>query len=110
MIYTINLSNYTTAYKEMANSRFKLNAWQRINYFPVNTTEKLLDKYLQEHYQITFKYACYLLVLHCKTEVQKDELTVTIADKKLDKLARIITYGTGKLSGSRILSFIFGRL
>ena len=106
MIYTIDLSNYTWVYRKIAKPKFKVNAFHRLKVFPLNTAEKLLDKYLQENYQITLKQACYLIILHCTIEEQEDELVITLTSKKLDKLARLITYGTGRLSGSRILPFI----
>lgn len=110
MIYTINLSNYTPMYRSVAKSKFKRTAFRRLQMFPLNTTEKLLNAYLQEQYQITLKYACYLILRGCTVEEQQDELLITVTDKKLDKLARLITYGTGKISGSRLLSFMFQKL
>ena len=106
MIFTIDLSNYTPLYRSVAKAKFKLNAIKRLQLFPLKTTEKLLDTHLRENYQITLKYLCYLIILNCTVEEQQDELTITLSDKKLDKLARLITYGTGKISGSRILPFI----
>lgn len=97
-------------YKAIMKPKLKLTAFHRLNAFPINTTEKLLDLYLRENHQVTLKYACYLIILNCTVEEQQDELVITIKDKKLDKLARLITYGTGRLSGSRILSFLFNKL
>lgn len=110
MIYTINLSNYTLAYRLIAKPKFKFNAFKRLRSFPINTAEKLLNKYLTEHYNMTLNYACYLIIISCHIEELEDNLVVTIPNKELDKLARLITYGTGKISGSRILSFIFNKL
>lgn len=110
MTYTINLSNYTKAYRAMVKPQLKLNALRRLQAFPKYTAEKLLDQYLKETYQITLKHACYLIILNCKVEELKDTLTVTVTNKELDKIARVITFGTGKLSGSRILAFIFNSL
>jgi hypothetical protein len=110
MIYTINTSKYTPIYRSVAKAKFKRNAFKRLQLFPCNTTEKLLDNYLQEQYQLTLRYACYLIIRECTIEEQQDDLVVTIKNKHLDKLARIITYGTGKFSGSRILSFIFQKI
>lgn len=110
MIYTIKLSEYTPLYRSVAKPRFKRTAFRRLQSFPLNTAEKQLDSYLQEQYQLTLKYACYLILRKCNIEEQQDELVITIVDKKLDKLARLITYGTGKISGSRILAFMFQKL
>jgi hypothetical protein len=110
MTYTINLTNYTDAYRALAKPRFKLNALHRLRAFPKNTAEKLLDQHLKENYQMTLNHACYLIILNCSLEEVKDTLTITIKNKDLDKLARVITFGTGKLSGSRILPFILNKL
>ena len=110
MVYTINLSNYSPIYKKIKISKFKFNALHRLKAFPFNTTEKLLDDYLRKNYEMTLNYACYLIILHCKVEEIKDSLSITLVDKDLDKIARLITYGTGRLCGSRILSFILNKL
>lgn len=110
MTYTINLVNYTTMYRAMIKSRFKLNALHRLRTFPKNTAEKLLDQYLKENYHITLHHACHLIILGCDIEELEDTLTITIKDKDLDKLARLITFGNGRLSGSRILPFILNKL
>lgn len=110
MLYTINLSNYNSSYKKIMISKFKVNALHRLKAFPFNTTEKLLDVYLKENYKVTLNYACYLIILHCKVEEIKDGLSVVLTDKWLNKIARLITYGTGRLCGSRILAFILNKL
>lgn len=110
MVYTINLSNYMPTYRAMIKSKFKYNALRRLRAFPMNVTEKLLDEYLRSEYQITLKYACHLIILNCSVEENKDDLIITLTNKNLDKLARAITYGTGRLSGSRILPFILNKV
>lgn len=110
MTYTIHLSSYNTAYRKLHVAKFKRTAISRLMAFPRATTEKLLDTYLRDQYQITLTYACYSIILKCKIEEIKDELVVTISDPQLDKLARMITFGTGKLSGSQILAFALNKL
>lgn len=110
MTYTINLSNYTPTYRALIKSRFKINALQRLRAFPKNTTEKLLDQYLKENYQTTLNHACYLIILNCRIEELNNTLTIDIKDKNLDKIARILTFGTGRISGSRILPFVLNKL
>lgn len=110
MIYTISKFNYTSAYKEIFKKKFKLNALKRFRSFPIAVTEKLLDKYLKEKYNITLTNVCYLLILNCKIEESKDTFVITVNDKQLDKFARLITFGTGRLSGSRIIPFMFGKI
>lgn len=110
MIYTLDISKYNSWYRASAVPKLRINAFHRLQAFPLNTTEKLIDTYLKENYHITLKSVCYLVILNCSIEEQGDQLVVTLLDKNLDKLARIITYGTGKFSGSRILPFIFNKL
>ena len=110
MIYTINLTNYNISYKTKAKERFKQRALFRVAGFPVHPTEILLDGYLQKNYDVSLKHACYLIILNCHVEEVKDSLIITLSNKKLDKLARLITYGTGKILGSRILAAALGKL
>jgi hypothetical protein len=109
MIFTINTKYYNSSYKKLLKSKLKLNAIRRLRNFPINTTEKLLNNYLKENYNMTLIYACYLIILNSKVEESKDELQILIKDKQLDKIARIITFGTGRFLGSRIIPFIFGK-
>lgn len=110
MTYTINLSNYTKDYRALIKPQFKFNALRRLRMFPKNTAEKLLDQHLRENYKTTLNHACYLIIINCDIEEVKDTLTVTLKDKELDKIARLITFGTGRLSGSRILPFVLNKL
>lgn len=110
MIYTVHKNNYTPAYKEFFKKKFKINALQRLQNFPINTTEKLLDTYLKENYKTSLLETCYLIILKCRLDESKDTFIITLTDKNLDKLARIITFGTGHLSGSRLIPFIFGKI
>lgn len=109
MIFTIDTQYYNSSYKKLFKSKIKLNAIQRLRYFPINTSEKLLNNYLKENYNMTLMYACYLIILQSKIEESENEIQILIKDKQLDKIARIITFGTGRFLGSRIIPFIFGK-
>lgn len=109
MIFTINTKYYNSSYKKLLKSKVKLNAIRRLRNFPINTTEKLLNNYLKENYNMTLIYACYLIIINSKVEESKDDLQILIKDKQLDTIARIITFGTGRFLGSRIIPFIFGK-
>lgn len=110
MIYTINTDNLDKHYKAILKNKIKLNAFRRLKYYPINTTEKLLNNYLKEHYQMTLLYACYLIVINSNITEGKNELVVSMTDKHLEKIARVITFGTGRILGSRIIPFIFGKV
>lgn len=110
MVFTINTKQYNQIYKKLLKSKIKRNAIKRLNNFPMNTTEKLLNNYLKENYKMTLLYACYVVILKSNIEETEEELQIIIKDKQLDKLARIITFGTGKVLGSRILPFVFGKV
>ena len=109
MVYTLQLSNYTNYYKMKLKKGFKIIALQRLRYFPINTTEKILDEYLKTNFKISLMQACYLIISACKIEEEKDTLVVSMLNTKLDNIARIITFGTGKVLGSRIIPFILGK-
>ena len=52
MVFTIDTSNFTSSYKKVIKSKIKINALQRLRYFPIRVSEKLLDKYLKENYNM----------------------------------------------------------
>ncbi len=110
MIYTINLSNYNPLYQTIAIKSFKLNATRRLRTFQFGTTEKLLDSYLRDQYQVSLKQACYLIICSCTVERSKDSVVIFLKDQTIDKLARLITFGTGKILGSQILTQILNKL
>lgn len=67
-------------------------------------TEVLLDAYLNSEYKTSIQQACCQILDCIKFNFTFDgEIVLTIPDKKLHELAKIITYGTGKLVGSSIL-------
>lgn len=76
--------------------------------YKLTTTDKLLDKYIRSNYKISLKSACDLLLMRAKISLgQPNEILITFTDKRLDQLASIITYGTGKIPGSNILKGAF---
>lgn len=110
MIYTINTSNYTPVYRNLLAQKLKLNAISRLRNFPIRTAEKLLDEYLKTNYKMSLQYACYLIIINSKIEETENEITVSLNDKQLEKIARIITFGTGRLTGSRLIPFMFTKV
>lgn len=87
---------------------WKLAAKQVIFCYPMRADEALLNKHLIQNYNISLKFACLKLLLNSKVSVNSlNETTVFWADKKDQQLARLITFGTGKVPGSKILLTIF---
>lgn len=67
-------------------------------------SEVLLSRYLQENYGINLRKACLDILLNTRYNLNfRHEIIVTIPDPALNHLAKIITYGTGKVAGSHIL-------
>lgn len=103
---TLKIPYYSSSYKGLVKNR----ALKRLLYFPLKTNEILIDKYLKTNYKLSLKMACKLIVL--KSIIEKDDdktnsISVIVPMKYWDTLARIITFGTGKLTGSNILRVIF---
>ena len=89
----------------------KKRALDSLRYYPYGSTEKILNEYLKVNYNISLVFACKLIIL--KSKIEKDDTNsyiITLLDGKWEKLARIITFGTGKVSGSRILRIIFNAI
>lgn len=77
--------------------------------FPLRETERELNSYLRKNYKLDLLSACMKIYYGCKFYANREEntLTVVIPDKKLDRLASIITYGPDGKCGSKILKRAF---
>lgn len=106
MIYTIKVNpNY---YRSNIKGYIKRQAFKRLLYFSKATTEILLDQFLYKTYGVSLITACRLIITGCKITMKSpEEYTVTLPNLYLDKIARTIMFGTGKIGGSSILKFIF---
>lgn len=83
----------------------KLYALKYIRLYPLGAKELLLDSYLKENYSIGLKQMCKVLVMSMtfmKTS-NSNAIIGVFKEAKFDKVARLITYGNGKLAGSNIL-------
>ena len=81
-----------------------LNAYYIIQSYPMHASDLLLDKYLQQQYDMSLKNLCIRLLL--KLKFYKDDegnLVLLFKDPRDDKLASLITYGNGAIPGSKIL-------
>lgn len=88
----------------------KGDALRKLAYFPSDrVTEQLLNKYLKQTYGIDLLTACRCIIVYCNIEKDKatDSYLITMPMPYWDNIARIITFGNGKLKGSQILRFIF---
>lgn len=64
----------------------------------------VMDSYLVKTYGFKLKNLCYYLVTQATFQTNgNDSIIVLFKNKKLDTLARIITYGNGKINGSAML-------
>lgn len=75
-----------------------------ISVYPMRGTEILLDSYLVENYKVTLKNLCFLLLTKLYfSQGEENEIIIFFKEDKYAKLAQIITYGVGNISGSQIL-------
>ena len=87
--------------------RTKYKAKLKLALYKIGPTEILLSRYLQEQFNKTLKVACLEILQNMRSHVnQADEIIITIPDAQLNTMAKIITYGTGKICGSTILKDI----
>jgi hypothetical protein len=78
--------------------------------YRVTPANKKLNDYLWKEFGLNIKAACSMMVANCKVQKnQSNEIIITFPAKKIDRLASIITYGTGKIQGCSILQDAFGR-
>lgn len=101
MIFKIHSSS---PHKDLIVHRAKRKARLQLALHNFGPSELLLSRHLQENYNITLRTACLNILNNtCYSLNFKQEIIVTIPDPKLNNLAKIITYGTGKVPGSHIL-------
>lgn len=82
-----------------------LHAYFIINNYPLRATEQLLNNYLQKEYKVSLKDVCIKLLLNISFNKndKDDTFILTFKDPKYDKIAQVITYGTGVVPGCQIL-------
>lgn len=82
-------------------------ARQRIAIYKVGATELALDQYLQKECHKSLKTICKELLFATKFYKNDDTYIVKFANKDIENLATFITYGNGKIYGSKILQVAF---
>ena len=102
MFFIIENKDHTPAEQLKTNTLLK--AYLIIDKYPLHASERLLDQYLVQQYKSSLKNICVKLLLNLTFHVDKENnLVMVFKDKKHDRLAQLITYGTGVIPGSRIL-------
>lgn len=106
MFYTID--NPANLPEDLVKVRLLQSARKKITFYRMGVTERQLEKYLQNKYhtQVPLKTMCLKIVFGAKyTRNLLGDIVVIIPNEDLDTIARIITYGTGRLGGSNILRY-----
>ena len=94
----------TSPKADLAIYRAKKQARLRLASYRIGPTEILLSRFLQENYNITLKAACQSILQNARYNLNiEQELIITIPDPELNAIAKLITYGNGKITGSKIL-------
>ena len=102
MFFKINNNSYLN--ENYLRQSALLKAYYLIEKYPLLASEQILDSYIQQQYKMSLKNMCIKLLLNLTFYKDKEgNFILMFKDPKLDKVAQIITYGTGGLPGSRIL-------
>lgn len=84
-------------------------AFNRIHLYRLTTSEIILDDYFVDHYGKTLKTVCKELLLNSQIVYMKDHLILRFRNIEDDRIARLISYGNGKMQGSKILQYALFR-
>jgi hypothetical protein len=78
--------------------------------YKIKPAQKQLNDYLWQNYGLSLKAAGAVVLANCRIQKNNsNELIITFPSKKIDNLASVITYGTGKIQGCSMLVEAFGR-
>lgn len=98
----------TSPQQDLAFYRTRRKARLRLTLFRWGPTEMLMSRFLQEKYSRTLMEACIEILAKAKFNLNyRREIVITIPDKELNSIAKIITYGTECVAGSKILKDMF---
>lgn len=102
MLFLVENKRYQS--KNQLQTETLLKAYFIIDQFPLHASDKVLDSYLQNRYNISLKNLCVKLLLSLTSYLNNDgNLVLLFKNPKDDLLARLITYGNGAVPGSKIL-------
>ena len=80
-------------------------ARRKIFLYKFGATEEALDQYCKENYKVSLRLACIQILFSSRFMVDFTGTLVIDTGEKWDKVARLITFGNGKLLGSKILKY-----
>jgi len=102
MFFTVNNNQHVP--QDYLYRNTMLDAYYIVRSYPFHATEILMERYIQQQYKISLKDMCVKLLLNL-THYNDDSgnIILMFKDPKLDKIARLITYGNGAIPGSKIL-------
>ena len=86
------------------------NAKTVILLYKIKPGELNLDRFLRKNYNKSLKTACLYLI--SKAKIYQDlskNIIILFPNKQDDKLAALITYGAGQITGSPLLKYAFFR-
>ena len=83
----------------------------RVLNYEFGPTEINLDKYLLQRYGVGLRHMCLAIINNAKMMIDENgEVVVYFASNFHEYVARLITFGTGKFLGSRILTRAFATI
>lgn len=95
-------------------NKYKNNCWilqgakLSVSLYHITPAQLKLNSYLWDNYGLNIRTASMLVLSQCKLQKNySNEVIVTFPQKKIDKLASLITYGNGKIQGCPILQEAF---
>ena len=102
MFFKVTNKRYLST--EQLKTNTLLDAYFLIQNYSLHASDLALDRFLQQQYKTTLKNMCIKLLLSLTFYADNEgNLVLLFKDPKYDKLASLITYGTGSTPGSRIL-------
>lgn len=102
MFFSIHNEKYLSP-EQLRTSKL-MDAYFIIQNYPLHASDIILDRYIQQQYEVSLKNLCIKLLLNLT--FYKDDsgnLILMFKNPKYDTLARLITYGNGAIPGSKIL-------
>ena len=98
-------SGYSREYTKIT---WKLRAKRIISTYVLKSNDIILNNYLSDTFNINLRALCLLLLVQSEQAFDaENNMYIYWKDPKYDKLVRLITYGTGKIPGSKILQKAF---
>lgn len=101
-------SVYTTP--KMYEMHLARQASRIISLYGFGAAEIAMDRYCKQHYRLPLRLMCIRILMSAKVMTVDNSYFAIIADKNLEKIARLITYGNGIMNGSSILTDAFLRV